>query len=194
VDTRWLPAATWLAFALTAYALWTLVHRLRYGHSPVAERFPPRNLYGWIDFALGAGIVAYSAWIVLGPEPQPISVPLGVLLWGAGFALRMWAVLTLGPNWRIGQDERDHNVEYVATGPYRLFRHPINAALIIVALGQLLLTGMDARAIFLIALATLYYLAQARAEERFWAGRQRARAGPPQMNTDQHGSEGSSRR
>ena len=171
MDTRWLPAVTWLAFALTAYVLWTVYHRARYGRSPVAERFPPRDLYGWIDFALGLCLVAYSAWIVLGPEPEPISAVAGVAVWAAGFGLRIWAVLTLGPHWRIGQDKSDPDVEYVATGPYRLFKHPINAALIIVSLGQLLMTGADARAIFLVAFATLYYLAQAKAEERYWSER-----------------------
>lgn len=171
MDPRWIPAATWLIYAVTAYMLWTVYHRARYGRSPVAEHFPPRDLYGWIDFGLGLCLAAYSVWIVLGPEPEPISIPLGLAVWGAGFALRIWAVLTLGASWRIGQDQHDPDVEYVAAGPYRLLKHPINAALIIIALGQALLTGPDARAAFLVAFATLYYLAQARAEERYWADR-----------------------
>ena len=171
MDARWLPAITWLTFAITAYVLWPVVHRLRYGRSPIAERFPPRDLYGWIDFALGVCLVAYSVWIVFGPPPRPVSMTAGVMVWAAGFALRMWTVLTLGPNWRIGQDETDTSVEYVATGPYRFLKHPINAALIVVGLGQMLMTGVDARAVFLVAFAAAYYIAQARAEERFWSER-----------------------
>jgi protein-S-isoprenylcysteine O-methyltransferase Ste14 len=170
-----LPAAFWLVYAVPAYVLWTLVFPLRYGFWPVAGRFPPRNLYAWVDFILGLTLIGYSAWVVLGPAPDParvISVPAGICFWAAGVILRWWAVATLGPHWRIGQDESDTRAEFVATGPYRLIHHPINAALILVAIGQALMTGVDAGAIALLAVSVLYFLVQGRAEEASWKKRQ----------------------
>lgn len=170
---RWLPAATWLTYAVTAYVLWTVYHRVRYGRSPVVQRFPPRRLYEWMDFGLGVCLVAYSAWIVLGPGTRPISVWGGAAVWMAGFALRVWAVVTLGPHWRMGQDESDTTTEFVARGPYRFMHHPINTALVVVAIGQALMTGLDWRAMFLLAFSVVYLLVQARAEERYWEKRRR---------------------
>lgn len=167
-----IPAITWLVYAVPAYILYAAVFRVRYGKSAVAEQFPPRNLYGWVDFALGACLVGYSVWIVFGAHTaSAISLPAGLAIWAAGCLLRIWAVWTLGPHWRIGQDERDTTTEYVRTGPYRFMDHPINTALVLVAIGQALMTGLDARAIFLLTFSVLYLFAQARAEKKFWQSR-----------------------
>ncbi len=169
-----LPAAFWLVYAIPAYVLWTLAFPLRYGFWPVAGRFPPRNLYASVDFLLGMVLIGYSVWIVFGPSPDPariISVPAGICIWSVGVLLRLWAVVTLGRHWRIGQDETDERAEFVATGPYRIVHHPINAALILVAIGQSLMTGLDARALFLLVASVLYFLVQGRAEDAIWKKR-----------------------
>jgi protein-S-isoprenylcysteine O-methyltransferase Ste14 len=166
-----LPAALWLIYAIPAYVLWPLIFTLRYGFWPVAERLPPRNVYGWVDLALGVTLLGYSCWIVLGAAPDPsraVSVPSGLSFWAAGMLLRWWAIATLGEHWRIGQDETDERAEFVATGPYKFIHHPINAALILIAGGQALITGLDARAITLLAVSVLYFLIQGRAEEKRW--------------------------
>lgn len=169
-----LPAVLWLVYAVSAYLLWTVVFRARFGFWPTRERFPPRDLYGWMDFGLAVVLIGYSAWIVLGAPPDPervISLPAGAAIWGAGVLLRWWAIGALGRNWRIGQDEHDERAEFVASGPYRLMRHPINAALIVVAIGQGLMTGLDVRALALLGYAVVYFVVQGRAEERAWQGR-----------------------
>ncbi len=166
-----LPAALWLLYALPAYVLWTLLFPLRYGFWPVAGRFPPRNLYAWVDSTLGLTLIGYSAWIVVGPASDPakvISVPAGICFWSAGALLRLWAVVTLGEHWRIGQNDSDRRARFVATGPYRLIHHPINAAFILVAIGQALMTGLDARAMLLLVVSVGYFLIQGKAEERRW--------------------------
>lgn len=171
-----LPAALWLVYALPAYVLWTLLFPLRYGFWPVKGRYPPRKFYEWVDFGLCLTLIGYSVWIVLGPAPDParvISVPAGVCFWAMGALLRLWAVVTLGEHWRIGQDESDERSQFVATGPYRLIHHPINAALIIVAVGQALMTGLDARALLLLTVSVLYFLIQGRAEDRRWKSAER---------------------
>ncbi|MBX3359183.1 MAG: hypothetical protein KF745_12240 [Phycisphaeraceae bacterium] len=172
-----LPAITWLCYAVPAYLLWPVVFRFRYGRSPLADRFPPRDLYSTVDFLLALCLIGYSAWIVLGPPPAPISTATGLGLFGTGFLLRVWAVISLGPHWRIGQDTHDATTSFVSTGPYRFLDHPINTALILVAIGQSLMTGLDARAMFLLAFSVVYFFAQAGAESRYWAQRRRSRAG-----------------
>jgi protein-S-isoprenylcysteine O-methyltransferase Ste14 len=163
-------------YALPAYVLYVPVFRWRYGRSPVVERFPPRNVYDVLDQFLGVGLVGYSAWIVLGPPPEAgdrISLLGGLAAWLAGGLLRIWAVWTLGPNWRIGQDPNERDAVFVATGPYRYFEHPINTGLVLVAIGQALLTGVDARAMLLLGVSVVYLLAQAGAEKAFWKARRK---------------------
>ncbi len=109
-----LPAITWLCYAVPAYLLWPLVFRVRYGRSPLAERFPPRDLYSTIDFVLALCLIGYSAWIVFGAIPLPISTWAGLGVFGVGLALRAWAVLSLGRNWRIGQDTHDTTTVFVS--------------------------------------------------------------------------------
>ena len=166
-----LPVVLWLLYAVPAYVLYTLVFRARYGFSPVTERFPPTNLYGWMDMLLFVALAGYSVWLVLGPQPDParsVSIPAGIVLWGVGVALRWWAIAALGKHWRIGQDQKDERAAFVATGVCRLVRHPINAALILVAAGMMLLTGPEARALLLLPASIVYYAVQGRAEDRRW--------------------------
>jgi protein-S-isoprenylcysteine O-methyltransferase Ste14 len=164
-----LAAVLWLVYAVPAYLLWPLIFRSRYRFWPFAERFPPRDLYGWVDLFLGLMLVGYSAWVVLRPHAGATTSTAGAAVWGCGFLLRWWAVAALGRNWRIGQDPSDQRAEFVATGPYKLMRHPINAALILVAIGQALMTGLDAGAMGLLTYAVVYFVVQGRAEERRWA-------------------------
>lgn len=168
-----MPALMWLVYAVAAYVLWVGVFRWRYGFSPVVGRFPPRGMYAWVDAALGATLIAYSVWIVAdrAREDAAISMRAGAAFWGAGVALRWWAIAALGRHWRIGQDERDEKAEFVATGPYRVMRHPINVALILVAIGQALMTGLDARALMLLGMSTAYFVVQGRAEDAAWKKR-----------------------
>lgn len=166
-----LAVVLWLLYALPAYVLYTLVFRVRYGFSPVAERFPPRTLYQWMDTLLFVVLNGYSAWLVLGRWPErtdAISVGGGAALWSAGVILRWWAIAALGPHWRIGQDEGDGRAEFVARGPYRFVRHPINIGLVLVAGGMVLLSGVEARALVLLGYAAVYYLVQGRIEDRRW--------------------------
>ncbi len=169
-----LPAVLWLAYAVPAYVLWPLVFRLRHGFSPVVERFPPRNMYGWVDAVLGVTLVGYSVWIVfwpvrsLGQVAHDVAGLAGVAIVVAGCGLRVWAVVALGRHWRIGQDDQDSRVELVRDGPYRIMRHPINSALVLVAIGQGLMTGLDARALLLLVISVGYWLVQGRAEDRRW--------------------------
>ncbi len=169
-----LPGVLWLVYAIPAYVLCIFAFRLRYGFSPVAERFPPRNAYGWMDTLLCITLVGYSVWVVLGPRPGPsgvLSVPVGIAVWTAGVVLRWWAVYALGEHWRIGQDDSDERAAFVATGPYRFIRHPINTALVLVASGMLFINGPEPGTVLLLAVSVVYYAVQGRSEDRRWRQR-----------------------
>jgi protein-S-isoprenylcysteine O-methyltransferase Ste14 len=169
-----LPAVLWCLYAAPAYLLAPLFFRLRYGFSPVKESFPPRTVYQWMDALLGVTLVAYSAWLLFGSPHDParaLSITGGVACWTAGCVLRAWTVYTLGPSWRIGQDDRDDRAVFVASGPYRYMRHPINTALVIVTIGQALMTGPGASAMLMLAVSLIYLVVQGIAEDRYWSTR-----------------------
>ena len=161
----------WLVYAVPAYVLYALVFRARYRFSPIVERFPPRDLYGVMDQVLFVALTGYSAWLVLGRWPDAgdaVSLPAGIALWTAGVGLRWWAITALGEHWRIGQDRGDQRAAFVAAGPYRFLRHPINAALILVAAGMAMITGFNAGVCVLLGCALVYYVVQGAAENRRW--------------------------
>lgn len=177
-----LPLLTWLLYALPAYILWPIVFRLRFGHHAWIEPLVPRTAYQWTDFGLGLALCTYTVWLAYpwlraGAPNQPIfnsistAQAVGLIAWGLGCAMRIWAVGTLGPNWRIGQVDSDPRHQFVARGPYRFYKHPINLALIIVAAGQAFLTGLNFRALFLLAAAITYAASQNAREDRYWRGR-----------------------
>src|SRR5205085_11497229 len=91
----------------------------------------------------------------------------------AGSGLILWAVATLGSNWRIGQDEGDTTCVHVAEGPYRLVCHPIYWGMAISAFGQMLLTNGDIYGVILLLGTVGYVLVQGRAESRRWSSQQR---------------------
>ena len=82
----------------------------------------------------------------------------------------MWAVVTLGPNWRIRQDPNDQTVFFVSRRPFRFMRHPIYVGLIIISAGQLL-TGFEGRAFLLIVASVVHLVVQAHTESRYWKTR-----------------------
>lgn len=182
-----LPLTTWTLYAGGLYLLWSVGFRVRYGRWPMAYSMPPRDAYTWIDMGLSAAMWGYFAWCVAlawpiisqwtrsGAPAAPIrpGVWMGLAVVSLGAALRIWTLITLGPNWRMGQDERDTAHAFVATGPYRVMKHPINTATAIVALGQVGLTQGSWAAWCLLGVALAYHKAQGAAEVAFWNARNR---------------------
>ncbi len=60
---------------------------------------------------------------------------VGLLLYVAGFLLMAWALLTLGRNYQLGGTAPRAQDDLIADGPYRLIRHPMYTAALIIALG-----------------------------------------------------------
>jgi protein-S-isoprenylcysteine O-methyltransferase Ste14 len=165
------------------YLLSSLIFRIRRGRWPMAYKFPPKDLYNLTDMGVSSSLWIYSLWLgydvlINKTPPAPLSllgsaaIPVGLAIVAAGFALRLSTLLVLGQHWRMGIDPNEKQTEFVARGPYKFLKHPMNLALVIVAFGQAFLTGVDARAIFIVFAATAYYLIQGVAETRYWKERQ----------------------
>lgn len=180
-----LALITWTFYAGGLYVLWGAAFRIAHGRWPMAYTFPPRDRYTWIDMGLSAAMWAYFAWCVWQVWPQVQTVATGgrvivrtdladlggLVLVAIGSGLRIWTLVTLGPNWRMGQDAADTKHEFVTTGPYRFLNHPINTALVYVACGQVILTKQSFAAFGLVVVAVAYLFLQGRAEAAFWKSR-----------------------
>jgi protein-S-isoprenylcysteine O-methyltransferase Ste14 len=63
----------------------------------------------------------------------------GFTLYGAGFLLMAWALITLGRNYQLGGVTPRGTDGMVMVGPYRLIRHPMYSAALCISLGLALL-------------------------------------------------------
>jgi protein-S-isoprenylcysteine O-methyltransferase Ste14 len=59
----------------------------------------------------------------------------GMMLYVSGFLLMAWALITLGGNYQLGGSAPRSEDKMVVGGPYRLVRHPMYTAALMIALG-----------------------------------------------------------
>jgi len=78
----------------------------------------------------------------------------GLVVYLAGFLLMMWALITLGKNYQLGGSPPRAEDRLVATGPYRLIRHPMYTAALGISFGLASLTQS-----WILAIVFLIYLA-----------------------------------
>lgn len=91
-------------------------------------------LFSWPN-RRGHGLLFAPIW-----PPSPPAYGLGLLMLLAGFAITVWARLTLGRNWSGSVTIKDSH-ELVQSGPYRWVRHPIYSGLVLAFFGSAL--GLD---------------------------------------------------
>jgi len=96
------------------------------------------------------------------PDALPIKVA-GLAAECAGLALAIWARRVLGRNWS-GEITIKEDHELVRSGPYKLIRHPIYTALLVMCAGTAIVSG-QMHALAGLALAILAYLRKTRLEE-----------------------------
>lgn len=112
--------------------------------------FSPSKTFVHLAVSLGIAITmtALSVWSVvlvwIGPQalgtwptPDPLHL-LGWILYGGGLSLVVIAQAQMGRLWRMGATP--HPEEFVASGIFKLIRHPIYTGMILILLGYLCLT------------------------------------------------------
>lgn len=126
-----------------------------------------RYVYRWIQVTtIVAGVGAFvseSSWWLDLHDNASLEL-IGAVLALLGLALFVWSKLTLGDNYSPCFDAFLPK-DIVQRGPYRLIRHPIYTANIVLLTGLFLASGTAWIAAALLAL-TLAYVKSARDEER----------------------------
>lgn len=121
---------------LACWALLEVSLRVREGMHAKGKRKRDRGTRVLIAISLGAaiGVAALAASRVPSLHlPVPLS-GLGVLVMWLGLAMRVWAITTLGGEFRTTV-EVDPGQAVVATGPYKWIRHPSYAGLLLILAG-----------------------------------------------------------
>ena len=90
---------------------------------------------------------------------------MGDLVLGASVALFIWSHTALGENWSVGVEVASAQT-LVTSGPYHWVRHPMYAALLLMAPGLLLATGNLLVAVPFGTALALMYLDRVDAEEQ----------------------------
>ena len=122
----WLCAGGWAAFEIA------LAVRSR-GDEGRDRSFVPLTLSVLAGLALGV-VAARTGGDLALPGPGWWPVALGLAIFGAGLALRSWAVHELGRFFKFTVVvQAEHRV--IDTGPYRRIRHPSYTGLLTAALG-----------------------------------------------------------
>lgn len=97
------------------------------------------------------------------PQRFHLLVMAGMAIQIGGFVLAVWARRHLGHNWsaevRIGEGH-----ELVRTGPYRMLRHPIYTAMLVMFIGTAV-SSSQYHALLGVALLVVAYLRKTRLEE-----------------------------
>ena len=119
-------------------------------------------------FGLGLGggflIAGHLTWAAI-PVGRLALFVVGIALMLLGLVVRAWAVIALGRNFTVYVQVRDEQ-PVVATGPYRLLRHPSYTGLLLVCLGVGLALGNWLALVVVVVAPTVAILIRIRVEER----------------------------
>ncbi len=142
---------------------------LRYRRSPFVAHVPPSDTYSWTEAIYAIVLIGYTAWLIARPPTAPVAALLGIVAVVLGTAIVTAGVVALGGSWRIGQDKRDADAEFVGSGLYAFVSHPIYAGLLVVGIGVSLLDDSVTRSTLLVGSTGLYTLIQSGRETARWA-------------------------
>lgn len=130
-----------------------------------AGRATPRRYFG-IRLAIAVVVVALLRTHVLHGRAthSPVLAVTGVVLFGLGLAVAVWARAHLGRNWGTPMSQKQQP-ELVTTGPYRWIRNPIYSGIVLAMVGTAI--AVNVLLLVVVALVTGYFVYSAVVEERF---------------------------
>jgi protein-S-isoprenylcysteine O-methyltransferase Ste14 len=108
-------------------------------------------------------LIRFGAFRDHGLNSAPWRAGVGLVLFAGGLAFSIWARIHIGRNWGSPMSQRN-DPELVATGPYRLVRHPIYAGILVASIGTAL--ALSWAWLIAVALAGVYFVYSAIVEER----------------------------
>jgi methyltransferase len=132
-----------VALALMLGELWVSIRHERALLARGAST-PPDSVYHTMRWAYPAVFVAMglegAIWAAPTGSAQPIRVLIGVGVFIAAKVLKFWAIATLGERWTYKVLVLP-GIPLVASGPYRLMRHPNYVGVVGELIGMALITG-----------------------------------------------------
>lgn len=162
--------AAWAA--VIVYWGWTALSAKR---AERREPFPRRFLLYWLPLIVTVLLLGPGHWYghsLLREQFVPHSTPVysaGLALAVAGAVLAIWSRYLLGRNWSASVELKEGH-ELVVAGPYRVIRHPIYTALLLLFLGNALMVG-DWRGLLAVAIVFVSFWFKLRKEEAWMAER-----------------------
>jgi protein-S-isoprenylcysteine O-methyltransferase Ste14 len=93
----------------------------------------------WMALPWLARSGAGPAWArIISSFGYPLNVALGTVMMIAGYAFTLWCYVAMGDAWRMGVN-RSEPTQLVTNGPYRLMRHPIYSAQVLMVSAMVVL-------------------------------------------------------
>ena len=132
------------ALAVVVFAL-LIVEAVRAASNERAQRArggiePDGDVYRWMRVAYPAAfLVMFVEGVIRGAPPLAVAAA-GAVMFAAAKLVKWWAIVTLGPAWTFRIIVVPGSV-LVASGPYRILRHPNYVAVVGELVGVALMTG-----------------------------------------------------
>lgn len=114
--------------------------------------------------ALAVLLVRFGVVRHHGLNTDPWRAALGIAIFAAGLGFAIWARVHIGRNWGTPMT-RKVEPELVTSGPYHLVRHPIYSGLLAGGMGTAI--ALSWVWLLAVALAGIYFIYSATAEERY---------------------------
>ena len=146
-------ASFWIYWLVAAFSM-------KRGHVPWSREVRIRAV-----IVVGAIILLRAgAFRHHGLHSDPSRTVIGLLLFFVGLGFAIWARVHIGRNWGSPMSRKDEP-ELVASGPYRLVRHPIYSGILVAGLGTAM--ALSWTWVIAVTLAGVYFVYSAVVEERY---------------------------
>jgi protein-S-isoprenylcysteine O-methyltransferase Ste14 len=145
-------AAFWIYWLLAAFSV-------KRGRLAWSRELRIRAVIGVLVIVL----IRLGAFRDHGLNSDPWRALVGLVLFAVGLGFAIWARVHLGRNWGSPMSQKN-DPELVASGPYRLVRHPIYSGILVASIGTAV--ALSWAWLIAVALAGVYFVYSAIIEER----------------------------